>query len=144
MHVVCARIHFRPRWYALEKGDDMCSNIAAARDVGLLRLFHQRINTFCTVSLGETEGPQRFIRAIHIRFSTNNRLPETSFSLSVFHTKYSLFPRFSLSLSLLQMQFALQEILKGSSTKNARLVPQLPRQILTNLLESPFLWDGKH
>lgn len=99
MHVVCARIHFRPRWYALEKGDDMCSNIAAARDVGLLRLFHQRINTFCTVSLGETEGPQRFIRAIHIRFSTNNRLPETSFSLSVFHTKYSLSPRFSLSLS---------------------------------------------
>lgn len=96
MHVVCARIHFRPRWYALEKGDDMCSNIAAARDVGLLRLFHQRINTFCTVSLGETEGVS-YALFIFVLARTTDYLKLRSHCQSSIQS--TLFPLVSLSLS---------------------------------------------
>lgn len=101
--------YFWPRWCALEKGDDMCSNIAARR--GIIAIVPPAYKYVLYGFFGWNGGP--CFTALFIRFSTNNRLPETSFS----HCQSSIQSTRSLSLSLLRMQFVLREILKGSSRK---------------------------
>lgn len=83
--------YFWPRWCALEKGDDMCSNIAAQR--GIIAIVPPAYKYVLYGFFGWNGGP--CFTALFIRFSTNNRLPETSFS----HCQSSIQSTRSLSFS---------------------------------------------
>lgn len=119
--------YFWPRWCALEKGDDMCSNIAARR--GIIAIVPPAYKYVLYGFFGWNGGP--CFTALFIRFSTNNRLPETSFS----HCQSSIqSTRSSLSLSLsFECNSYCERSWKDPREKNARLVSQPPRQILTNV-----------